>query len=186
MTFHRSDDLAQSTGPWREAGEARSIIDFGFHFGVTSRAHVETLAENAARFGVTSIKVYLMYKGAAGAAKGFGEVDDALLFRALQAGAKIPGAVVGVHCENTEVIPVFREPLREAGRDDLRAWMNRAPAFWKPRTSSASAGLARKPAARSISCICLPGKPRHRAPSAPARQGTDPCRDLRALPLALA
>lgn len=129
MTFHRSDDLALSTGPWREAGEARSIIDFGFHFGVTSRAHVETLAENAARFGVTSIKVYLMYKGAAGAAKGFGEVDDALLFRALQAGAKIPGAVVGVHCENTEVIPVFREPLREAGRDDLRAWDEQSPGF---------------------------------------------------------
>lgn len=129
MTFHRSDDLAQSTGPWREAGEARSIIDFGFHFGVTSRAHVETLAENAARFGVTSIKVYLMYKGAAGAAKGFGEVDDALLFRALQAGAKIPGAVVGVHCENTEVIPVFREPLREAGRDDLKAWDEQSPGF---------------------------------------------------------
>ncbi|SED62303.1 dihydroorotase family protein [Rhodobacter sp. 24-YEA-8] len=129
MTFHRSDDLALSTGPWREAGEARSIIDFGFHFGVTSRAHVETLAENAARFGVTSIKVYLMYKGAAGAAKGFGEVDDALLFRALQAGAKIPGAVVGVHCENTEVIPVFREPLREAGRDDLKAWDEQSPGF---------------------------------------------------------
>ncbi|MFT4012630.1 MAG: dihydroorotase family protein [Paracoccus sp. (in: a-proteobacteria)] len=129
MTFHRSDDLALSTGPWREAGEARSIIDFGFHFGVTSRAHVETLAQNAARFGVTSIKVYLMYKGAAGAAKGFGEVDDALLFRALQAGARIPGAVVGVHCENTEVIPVFREPLKAAGRDDLRVWDEQSPGF---------------------------------------------------------
>lgn len=129
MTFHRSDDLALSTGAWRKAGEDRSIIDFGFHFGVTSRAHVETLEENAARFGVTSVKVYLMYKGAAGAAKGFGEVDDALLFRALQAGARIPGGVVSVHCENTEVLPVFREPLQAAGRNDLAAWDEQSPGF---------------------------------------------------------
>src|SRR6185437_279437 len=129
MTFHRSDDLAQSTGPWREAGESRSVIDFGFHFGVTSRKHVETLHETTARFGVTSVKVYLMYKGAAGAAKGFTEVDDGLLFRALQAVSKIPGGVVGVHCENVELIPLFREPLQQAGRNDLAAWNEQSPGF---------------------------------------------------------
>lgn len=129
MTFHRSDDLATSTPAWREAGEARSLIDFGFHFGVTARAQVEALPDLAARFGITSVKVYLMYKGAAGAAKGFTEVDDALLFRALQAGARIPGGVVGVHCENTEVIPVFREPLKAAGRNDLPVWNEQSPGF---------------------------------------------------------
>ena len=129
LSFHRSDDLAVSTGPWRAAGEAASIVDFGFHFGVTSRHHVETLPETAARFGITSIKVYLMYKGAAGAAKGFTEVDDALLYRALRAGAGIPGGVVGVHCENVEVIPVFREPLKAAGRNDLGAWDDQSPGF---------------------------------------------------------
>lgn len=129
MTFHRSDDLAQSTGPWREAGESRSVIDFGFHFGVTSRKHVETLHETTATFGVTSVKVYLMYKGAAGAAKGFTEVDDGLLFRALQAVSKIPNGVVGVHCENVELIPLFREPLQQAGRNDLAAWDEQSPGF---------------------------------------------------------
>lgn len=129
MSFHRSDDLAVSTGPWRQAGEERSIIDFGFHFGVTSRAHVETLPQTAAAFGITSVKVYLMYKGAYGASKGFTEVDDALLFRAMQAGARIKGGVVGVHCENVEVIPVFREPLKAAGRNDLAAWDEQSPGF---------------------------------------------------------
>lgn len=129
MSFHRSDDLSASTGPWRKAGEERSVIDFGFHFGVTSRAHVETLSEIAAAFGITSVKVYLMYKGAYGASKGFTEVDDALLFRALQAGARIKGGVVGVHCENVEVIPVLREPLKAAGRDDLAAWDEQSPGF---------------------------------------------------------
>lgn len=129
FSFWRSDDLGAATGPWRDAALARSAIDFGFHFGVTSRRHVRELADLSQRFGVTSVKVYLMYKGATGAAKGFGEVDDGLLFAALQAGAKIPNGVVGVHCENTEVIPVLREPLKAAGRDDLRVWDEQSPGF---------------------------------------------------------
>lgn len=129
LTFHRSNDLRESTGPWRARGEAQSLIDFGFHFGVTSRLHIDTLPECAEKFGVTSIKVYLMYKGASGAAKGFTEIDDALLYRALLQGARIKGGVVGVHCENVEVIPVFREPLKASGRNDLRAWDEQSPGF---------------------------------------------------------
>lgn len=129
MTFHRSNDLRQSTGPWKEHGESQSLIDFGFHFGVTSKLHIDTLPECAERFGVTSIKVYLMYKGASGAAKGFTEIDDGLLYRALLQGARIKGGVVGVHCENVEVIPVFREPLKEAGRNDLPVWNEQSPGF---------------------------------------------------------
>ncbi|KRE16722.1 dihydroorotase [Bosea sp. Root483D1] len=129
MTFHRSNDLRQSTGPWKERGESQSLIDFGFHFGVTSKLHIETLPDCAEHFGVTSIKVYLMYKGASGAAKGFTEIDDGLLYRALLQGARIKGGVVGVHCENVEVIPVFREPLKAAGRNDLPVWDEQSPGF---------------------------------------------------------
>lgn len=129
MTFWRSDDLDISTPGWRLEGEARSVVDFGFHFGVTSRAHVEQFPALAAKYGVTSLKVYLMYKGATGAAKGITEVDDALLFRALRTAATVKGAVVGVHCENTEVIPVFREPLKDTGRMDLAAWDEQSPGF---------------------------------------------------------
>ena len=129
MTFWRSEDLDKTTPEWRREGEARSVIDFGFHFGVTARRHVEEFPALAAKYGVTSLKVYLMYKGATGAAKGINEVDDALLFSALQAAAKVKGGVVGVHCENTEVIPVFREPLKAAGRMDLGAWDDQSPGF---------------------------------------------------------
>ena len=129
LSFWRSDDLAASTPLWQAAAEARSAVDFAFHFGVTSRRHVDELAALSQRHGVTSIKVYLMYKGATGAAKGFTEVDDALLFAALQAGAKLKNGVVGVHCENTEVIPLFRAPLIEAGRNDLPVWDEQSPGF---------------------------------------------------------
>lgn len=129
MSFWRADDLGPATQAWCAEGEARSVVDFGLHFGVTSRRHVEELPQLSRRFGVTSVKVYLMYKGATGAAKGFTEVDDALLYGALLAGAKIRNGVVGVHCENTEVIPVLREPLKAAGRDDLAAWDEQSPGF---------------------------------------------------------
>ncbi|WP_425088827.1 dihydroorotase [Stappia sp.] len=129
MSFWRSDDLDATTAPWIAEGEARSSVDFGLHFGVTSSRHVEELQALSKRYGVSSIKVYLMYKGATGAAKGFTEVDDALLFRAMQAGARVKNGVVSVHCENTEVIPVFREPLKAAGRDDLQAWDEQSPGF---------------------------------------------------------
>lgn len=129
LSFWRGDDLDSSTAAWKREAEARSIIDFGFHFGVTSRSHVEAFPMLARKYGVNSLKVYLMYKGATGAAKGFTEVDDALLFSALQSAATVRGSVVGVHCENTEVIPVFRAPIKAAGREDLGAWDDQSPGF---------------------------------------------------------
>ena len=129
ISFHRSADLRESVDAARERGIQQSCIDFAFHFGITSRLHVETLAECSQRFGVSSYKLYLMYRGKAGLAKGFTEIDDGLLFAAMQRVALIQGGVLGVHCENVEVSPVLREPLREAGRSDLGAWDDQSPDF---------------------------------------------------------
>jgi dihydropyrimidinase len=129
LTFHRSKDIRDSADAARERGERQSCIDFGFHFGITSHLHVQTLEEISRRFGVSSYKLYMMYKGAAGLSQGFTDIDDGLLYAALQQVARIPGAVLGVHCENVEVIPVLREPLRAAGRDDLKAWNEQSPDF---------------------------------------------------------
>lgn len=129
ISFHRSADIRDSFDAARERAERQSCIDFAFHFGVTSRLHVETLSEISHRFGVNSYKLYMMYKGAAGLSKGFTEIDDGLLWGALLAAREIPGAILGVHCENVEVIPWLREPLRAAGRDDLAAWNEQSPDF---------------------------------------------------------
>ncbi|MBB2165105.1 amidohydrolase family protein [Gluconacetobacter sp. 1b LMG 1731] len=129
LSFHRSADLADSTPRWIAAGERLSCLDFGCHFGLTSLRHVAQLPEVMERFGVNSAKLYLMYKGASGAAKGFTEIDDGLLFAAMRQLASLSGSVLGVHCENVEVIPGLRTPLREAGRDDLAAWDEQSPDF---------------------------------------------------------
>ena len=129
FTFHRSKDLRESVGPWRDLGNRQSCIDFAFHFGLTSKLDVAHLKECADRFGVTSFKFYLMYKGEAGAAKGFHEIDDALLFSAMQQVAGIRGGILGAHCENVEVIRALRPPIKDAGQDDLRAWDAQSPDF---------------------------------------------------------
>ena len=129
ISFHRSADIRDSFEATRARAERQSCIDFAFHFGLTSRLHIETLAEISQRFGVNSYKLYMMYKGAAGLSKGFTEIDDGLLWGALQAAKQVPGAILGVHCENVEVIPWLRDPLRAAGRDDLAAWDEQSPDF---------------------------------------------------------
>lgn len=129
LSFHRSADIRDSFDAVRDRALAQSCVDFGFHFGVTSHLHVETLEDISRRFGVSSYKLYMMYKGAAGLSKGFTDIDDGLLYSALKAAAAIPGAIMGVHCENVEVIPVLRDPLRAAGRDDLKAWNEQSPDF---------------------------------------------------------
>jgi dihydropyrimidinase len=129
LSFHRSKDIRDSFDAARALAERQSCIDFGFHFGITSHLHVQTLEEISKRFGVSSYKLYMMYKGAAGLSQGFTDIDDGLLYAALREAARIPGAILGVHCENVEVIPVLRDPLRAAGRDDLKAWNEQSPDF---------------------------------------------------------
>lgn len=129
ISFYRTKDFRDGFDAQREKAESQSLIDFGFHLGLTSDLHVQTLAECYQRFGVSSYKMYLMYKGAAGLSKGFTEIDDGLLYAAMRETAKLPGAVLGVHCENVEVIPYLREPLRAEGRSDLGAWDDQSPDF---------------------------------------------------------
>lgn len=129
LSFHRSKDLRDSFPVVKNRAETQSCIDFGLHFGLTSQLHVETLDAVARSFGVSSFKLYMMYKGVAGVAKGFAEIDDALLYTALKETAAIPGGVMGVHCENVEVIPAFRPALKAAGRNDLKAWNEQSPSF---------------------------------------------------------
>lgn len=129
ISFYRTKDFREGFDGQREKAEGQSLIDFGFHLGLTSDLHVKTLVECYQRFGVSSYKMYLMYKGAAGLSKGFTEIDDGLLYAAMRETARLPGAVLGVHCENVEVIPYLREPLRAEGRSDLGAWDDQSPDF---------------------------------------------------------
>ena len=144
VSFFRTADFRAGFEAERARAERLSLIDFGYHFGVTANLHVETMPECLDRFGVSSWKLYLMYKGAAGLAKGFSEIDDGLLYHALEQVGKLPGAVLSVHCENTEVIPLLRDRLRAAGRDDRAAWDEQSPDFLEAENVHRACYFARK------------------------------------------
>lgn len=129
LSFHRSADPREALPQVRDRALGQSCIDFGFHFGITHRRHVETLVECSQALGVSSYKLYLQYKGQAGLSKGFTEIDDGLLYQVMLETLKVKGGVLGVHCENVEVIPILRDPLRRAGRSDLGAWDDQSPDF---------------------------------------------------------
>ncbi len=129
LSFYRTRNFLESFEGRLARDASLSVIDFGYHLGLTSDAQVRSLAACYERFGLSSYKMYMMYKGQAGLAKGFTDIDDGLLFAAMRETAALPGAVLGVHCENVEVIPYLRDPLRAAGREDLIAWDESSPDF---------------------------------------------------------
>lgn len=129
LSFFRAKDLAEAFPEELARSSQSSYIDFGYHFGITDHRHVDGIDRFVEEFGVSSFKLYLMYKGAAGAAQGFTEIDDGLLFHAMEKVAQLPGALLSVHCENTEVVPYLRQKVMAAGGEGLVAWDEQSPSY---------------------------------------------------------
>ncbi len=122
------DELAKSL---IEGAQRRSRIDFAYSFGITNQAHLERIGEYYRRFGVTSFKFYMAYRGEEAQATGntYNQYDDGLLYEGMRSIAAIPGGIAMVHAENVEIINRLRHRLREKGRSDLAAWSDSRPAF---------------------------------------------------------
>ncbi len=172
LSFYRTKDFLESFEGERARAGNQSVIDFGYHLGLTSDAHVKSLPECYRRFGISSYKMYLMYKGAAGLSKGFTDIDDGLLYAAMRQCAALPGAVLGVHCENVEVIPYLRDALRAAGRADLAAWDEQSPDFLEAENVHRTCYFAAKTGA-TVNIVHLSSEEalnevrRHRTPGRP-------------------
>ncbi len=129
LSFWRTKDFLAKFPDELARSKTQSFVDYGYHFGITEHAHVGMLEESVKRFGISSYKLYLMYKGSFGLSKGFTEIDDGLLFAAMEQVARLPGTVLSVHCENTEVIPYLRDKVMRAGLEGLPAWDAQSPDF---------------------------------------------------------
>ena len=105
-----------------------SHVDFGYHLTLMTDAHVEALGGLAERWGITSYKYYMSFRGGEGAYLGIEGTDDGAFHHILEAVAGM-GGVLLIHPENIEVVWRLREMVRESGRDDLRAWDESRPAF---------------------------------------------------------
>ncbi|MEM6394482.1 MAG: dihydropyrimidinase [Planctomycetota bacterium] len=105
----RDDDPWEAYQLWKGKAEDLSACDYTFHMGVT---RYDDAAEASLRRvvddGITSLKVFLAYKGAFG-------VDDAELYNTCML-AKELGVVVTAHCENAELVGALQQKLLAEGK----------------------------------------------------------------------
>lgn len=129
ISFFRTKNLIGGFAAELDRSKTRAFVDYSYHFGLTEHAHVSMLKKAVEQYGISSYKLYLMYKGAFGLSKGFTEIDDGLMFAAMEEVASIPGAVLSIHCENTEVIPYLRQRVVDDGVGGLAGWDAQSPDF---------------------------------------------------------
>jgi dihydropyrimidinase len=106
---NRGDDPMEALAAWHEKAK-NAVTDYSFHMSVTwwGEKSEEWLARCVREKGITSIKVFMAYRGAIG-------VDDTELVRALTAAAKL-GVIVTVHAEHGEMVVELQNKFFEAGR----------------------------------------------------------------------
>lgn len=132
-----------------EAAASRTHIDYGLHIVPCTEEHLERLPEYAKRYGVTSFKYFMSFRGEEGAYLGIAGTDDGHLFKYLKAVAKVPRGIACVHAENIEIVWQLREEEKSAGAEGLAAWNRSRPDFVEAEATGRAAYLARVAGAAS-------------------------------------
>jgi dihydropyrimidinase len=103
--------LRETLDQWMARANGKAAIDYGFHLAITDLPD-SVMAEiaQAPEWGVTSLKLFMAYKGAL-------MVDDATLFRAMEQAAK-HGLLIAVHAENGDAIDILVAQALGAGQTD--------------------------------------------------------------------
>lgn len=116
----------------KAVGEENSVIDFGFHFGIQREEHIAEIPEIVAKTGVRSFKCYFGYEP--DNPIGIVPATDGWVYAAMRTLAKIPGGVINVHCENTQIASWMKNEIKATGRQDLAAYTESRPAFCEVET----------------------------------------------------
>jgi dihydropyrimidinase len=116
----RGQSLADTIAAWSAKAEGRAHVDYGFHI-ILSDVTDARIAEIPfiVGGGYPSFKVFTIRE--------FGIGDEALL-RVLRA-ARQAGAIVNVHCENSEMLDLAERDMVAAGRLDPRFYAESRPAL---------------------------------------------------------
>src|SRR5213594_2041424 len=116
----KGQSLADTIAAWSVKARGRAHVDYGFHI-ILSDVTDERIAEIPAIVGAgyPSFKVFTIRE--------FGIGDEALL-RVLRA-ARRAGAIVNVHCENSEMLDLAEKDMIAAGRLDPRFYAESRPAL---------------------------------------------------------
>lgn len=125
-----------------------AVTDVVIHLGVASPRHLDHIGEYVEKYGLTSFKHFMHFKGAEGAYMGGEHIDDGHLHDLLLEAAKHPGVTVNVHAENIEVVWRTAERVKQAGRGDLAAYSEARPDYAEAEKIAAVMVLAAATGAR--------------------------------------
>ncbi|MZP30052.1 dihydropyrimidinase [Heliobacterium undosum] len=109
-TQFRGENLMAALENWHERARGKCLCDYGFHMAITDwrEKTPDEMTILVREKGVSSFKLYMAYKHVL-------QVDDGILFQALRQAREI-GALVGLHCENGDVIDVLVHEFRQQGK----------------------------------------------------------------------
>jgi len=100
--------LRETLDIWHGKASGKAAVDYGFHVAITDLPQsVMDEIKNCPDYGVTSLKLFMAYKGAL-------MVDDATLFKAMQQAAE-HGLLIMVHAENGDAIDILETEATERG-----------------------------------------------------------------------
>lgn len=105
---NRGETLGFALNNWHKKADGNAWCDYGFHMGITDwNDNVSKEIDDMFKEGVTSFKMYMAYKQTL-------QVDDGILYKAMKRCNEL-GGIIGVHCENGDVIEVLVKEAREKG-----------------------------------------------------------------------
>lgn len=107
----------------------RSHVDFGFHFSVANERHIEEMSEYVTRYGVSSFKYFMNFKGEEGRYLGLDGTDDGYFYALLERAAALGDITIVVHTENIELVNRFRRQAIASGASTLKDWNLSKPPF---------------------------------------------------------
>ncbi len=111
-TQERGESLSQALENWHEMADGKCSCDYGFHMSITDwNPDVKREIPEMTRQGVTSYKLYMAYDNL--------RVRDREIFEILSA-VEQEGGIVGVHCENGDLVTALTERLKKTCRDGVR------------------------------------------------------------------
>lgn len=123
-------------------GEENAVIDFGFHFGIQREEHIAEIPKIIEHTGVKSFKCYFGYEP--DNPIGIVPATDGWVYAAMRILAQVPGGVINVHCENTQIASWIKKEIAATGRQDLGAYTESRPAFCEVETIRRMIFLAEK------------------------------------------
>ncbi len=108
----KGETLRQAIDNWHKRADENCFTDYSFHVAVIDCnaaviAELSTLIEHT---GVSTVKMFLAYKG-------LFQIDDGSMLKILRAASEA-GVLVGLHCENGDIIDALSKDAIAAGHTE--------------------------------------------------------------------